>query len=70
MRVGLAAADDKNAPHRGCGALKFAGWGGRVEAAPPFAYIWVMSRSLVSGRKISPTTKLIAAITIGYQRPE
>ena len=33
-------------------------------------YIWVMSRSLVSGRNISPTTKLIAATMIGYQRPE
>ena len=32
--------------------------------------ICVMSRSLVSGRKISPTTKLIAATAIGYQRPE
>ena len=33
-------------------------------------YICVMSRSLVSGRKMSPTTKLIAATAIGYQRPE
>jgi len=33
-------------------------------------YIWVISRSLVSGRKIRPTTKLIAATAIGYQRPE
>ena len=32
--------------------------------------ICVMSRSLVSGRKISATTKLIAATTIGYHRPE
>jgi hypothetical protein len=30
----------------------------------------VMSRSLVSGRKMSATTKLIAATTIGYHRPE
>ena len=37
---------------------------------PPLAYIGVMSRSLVSGRKIRPTTKLIAATTIGYHRPE
>ena len=44
---------------------------GTVEAAVPlFAYIFVMSRSLVSGRKISPTMKLPAATMIGYQRPE
>ena len=30
----------------------------------------LMSRSLVSGRKISATTKLIAATMIGYHRPE
>ena len=36
----------------------------------PSDYIWVMSRSLVSGRKMRPTTKLTAATTIGYQRPE
>ena len=41
--------------------------GGR---ARPSSYICVMSRSLVSGRKIRPTTKLIAATTIGYHRPE
>ena len=29
----------------------------------------VMSRSLVSGRKIKPTTKLIDATAIGYQSP-
>jgi hypothetical protein len=29
-----------------------------------------MSRSLVSGRKMSAITKLIAATTIGYHRPE
>jgi len=43
-------------------------------AAPRFLseahYIFVISTSLVSGRKISATTKLIAAIEIGYQRPE
>jgi hypothetical protein len=46
-------------------------------AGPASAYrypterqILVMSTSLVSGRKISATMKLIAAITIGYQRPE
>jgi hypothetical protein len=30
----------------------------------------VMSTSLVSGRNKSPTTKLMAATTTGYQRPE
>jgi hypothetical protein len=30
----------------------------------------LMSTSLVSGRKISATTKLIVAITIGYHSPE
>ena len=30
----------------------------------------LISRSLVSGRKISATTKLIAAMMIGYHRPE
>jgi hypothetical protein len=29
-----------------------------------------MSRSFVSGRKMKPTTKLIAATAIGYQSPE
>jgi hypothetical protein len=33
-------------------------------------YMRVMSRSFVSGRKIRPMTKLIAATTIGYQSPE
>jgi hypothetical protein len=30
----------------------------------------LMSTSLVSGRKITATTKLIAAMAIGYHRPE
>jgi hypothetical protein len=30
----------------------------------------VMSTSLVSGRKITATTKLIAAMAIGYHSPE
>jgi hypothetical protein len=33
-------------------------------------YMRVISRSFVSGRKIRPMTKLIAATTIGYQSPE
>jgi len=42
-----------------------------AEAAVPLLhYIFVMSRSLVSGRKISPMTKLAAATMIGYHRPE
>jgi hypothetical protein len=40
----------------------------RVASEP--RYMVVMSRSLVSGRKISATTKLIAATTIGYHNPE
>ena len=40
----------------------------RLPSCP--AYMWVISRSLVSGRKIRPITKLIAAIMIGYHRPE
>ena len=56
------------------GTVECAGRGGRCRTAdsgrPVAVYILVMSRSLVSGRKISATTKLIAATMIGYQRPE
>ena len=45
-------------------------WRAAVRGRPAIFYIWVISRSLVSGRKMSPTTKLIAATTIGYQSPE
>jgi hypothetical protein len=41
-----------------------------VRGDPLDRYMWVISRSLVSGRKIRPTTKLIDAIMIGYQSPE
>ena len=34
------------------------------------AQYFVMSTSFVSGRKKKPTTRLMHAITIGYQRPE
>ena len=45
--------------------------------AGPFSSVWAfaayspakMSRSLVSGRKIRPMTKVMSATTIGYQRP-
>src|SRR5882757_7116310 len=37
---------------------------------PTWRQTFVMSTSLVSGRKISATMKLIAAIPIGYQRPQ
>ncbi len=39
-------------------------------AADATGHVCVMSTSLVSGRKISATTKLIAATAIGYHRPE
>src|SRR5262245_48047365 len=51
-----------------CGAAKrgavglLVGSGRRVQR--------LMSTSLVSGRNSSPTTKLMAATTTGYQRPE
>ncbi len=41
-----------------------------ASAAPPSDGYALMSTSLVSGRKISATTKLIVAITIGYHSPE
>jgi len=38
--------------------------------SPPPAHMRAISRSFVSGRKISATTKLIAATTTGYDKPE
>ena len=42
---------------------------GDLPASTPAQY-FVMSTSFVSGRKKKPTTRLMHAITIGYQRPE
>jgi len=45
--------------------------GPSVRAGVPAAHhIVSIARSLVSGRKNSATTKLIAATQIGYHRPE
>jgi hypothetical protein len=43
---------------------------GRGSARLDPAQYFVMSTSFVSGRKKKPTTRLMQAITIGYQRPE
>jgi len=43
---------------------------GRGSARLDPAQYFVMSTSFVSGRKKKPTTRLMHAITIGYQRPE
>jgi hypothetical protein len=42
---------------------------GDLPASTPAQY-FVMSTSFVSGRKKKPTTRLMQAMTIGYQRPE
>jgi hypothetical protein len=63
---------DKKTPPRRQGLTGEGKMGcGTAKAAVPLShYIFVMSRSLVSGRKISPMTKLAAATMIGYHKPE
>ena len=43
---------------------------GSIDNAGESRHKQLMSRSFVSGRNISATTKLIPATAIGYQRPE